>query len=168
MGCDIHAMVEVTEKIGTSWTFWKNAGNPDIRRNYDLFAVLGNVRNYYNIPFISDNRFKISDFADLDIKASSEFEAWVQRWEDDGHSHSYVTLAEMEAFDTNQEYESQDLVCSRDENGDILKVGKVKIFETFKGGTQYWLDLINRIKAMAKVHGVDNPEHIRLVFFFDN
>ena len=41
MGCDIHMMAKVQQDNGS----WKNAGEIDGNRNYDLFAILANVRN---------------------------------------------------------------------------------------------------------------------------
>ena len=85
MGCDIHAMIEKKNKL--NW--WINAGKPEIDRNYQIFSVLTNVRNYDEIPFISNPRGIPEDCCD-------EFKAWSKQWDSDGHSHSYVTLREMQ------------------------------------------------------------------------
>jgi hypothetical protein len=59
MGCDIHAMVEAKHRYhnqsGDEGHF-VSCGRIKINRNYDLFGILANVRNYGNWPFISSPR----------------------------------------------------------------------------------------------------------------
>jgi len=90
MGCDIHAMIE---KKGERW--WINAGDPEIDRNYMLFAVLANVRNDGDIPYISEPKGVPDD-------CCPEFQAWCESWSGDGHSYTYVTLSELHTFDVKQ------------------------------------------------------------------
>ena len=51
MGCDIHANFEI--KVNNKWLYYSN---PDIDRNYDLFARMANVRNNRGIKPIDDPR----------------------------------------------------------------------------------------------------------------
>jgi len=167
MGCDIHAQME---KKGPSRYRWVHAGDPEIGRNYELFAVLSGVRNRNGITPISepkglpkDHLFNVNE--DLD---------------DDYHSYSWVTLKELKSFDLNQEHEDNRYILSRDANGEISsvcadtkgehqhlgRVGKVtRIFSVF--GTGDWDDLINKMERCKDKEDMTD-EDVRLVFFFDN
>lgn len=88
MGCDIHLYVEVRED--GQWV------NKPLRhtydgRNYNLFAILAGVRNRHDILPISDPRGLPPD-----VSKEVEGEA------DGDHSHSWLTLAELMAFDWTQ------------------------------------------------------------------
>jgi hypothetical protein len=161
MGCDIHAMIEKKAKHYV----WVNCGDPEIGRDYELFAVIGNVRNGNGAPFIAKDR-------GLPIDCTDEFESWHSEYGSDAHSCSWVTLKEMKEFDLNQEYEDARLVLARDENGNITeccggttmrhmgRIGKTKIFATF--GSERWDALIKKMETFG------GDEDVRLVFFFDN
>ena len=88
MGCDIHAHVEV--KIDGEWLHWSAL---DIRRCYELFAKMANVRNYEDddgrIVPISEPRGIPADVTDL-TKMDSD------RWDSDAHSQSWLSAQEME------------------------------------------------------------------------
>lgn len=109
MGCDIHLYVEKRGEDGTWVAADKWVKNPEYEsdpeyeseyvvdwkdllysdRNYSLFAVLAGVRNSYGIDPIYEPRGLPTDVTEL-VKAKSD------RWGIDGHSHSYLTLAELE------------------------------------------------------------------------
>jgi hypothetical protein len=57
-------------------------------RNYYLFSILADVRNSGDVEPIDYPRGVPED-------ASSGYRYSVDRWEGDGHSHSYFTLAEL-------------------------------------------------------------------------
>lgn len=172
MGCDIHAMIEKKFRCNEAHTgYWINAGDPRIDRDYTLFSVLANVRNGDNIPFISDPRGVAEN-------ACSEFQAWHSFWDANAHSASWVTLAEMKAFDVSQKYYCTRLIISKDENGRIIRtcagtsakhfgeVGEVSVFGEFLNGESAWNELISKLeKAKEDWHTDDD---VRLVFFFDN
>lgn len=61
----------------------------DIMRHYDLFAVLAGVRNY------GDRQLPISSPRGLPPDVSSLIQKASDRWDSDGHSHSYLTLREL-------------------------------------------------------------------------
>lgn len=110
MGCDIHMYTEFKHDGQ-----WKNCDhfmfNPSFDptrcksflssqyqlvpffddRNYDLFSVLANVRNYANTDYI-DNHRGLPENVTLYVK--SEYEDW----ELDAHSASYFTLKELIDF----------------------------------------------------------------------
>lgn len=165
MGCDIHAMIERKENKDFHW--WVNCGNPEIDRDYTIFSILANVRNYDEIPFISEPRGKPQE-------CSTEFEAFLEWWSGDAHSVSWITLEEIKSYDTNQKFYDHSLILGKDEEGNIIstcrgtngehmgEVGETTIFGVW--GNNQWKSLIEKMEK-AKVNNDDN---IRLVFFFDN
>lgn len=89
MGCDIHLFVE--KKKEGKWELASDA--PDYSsRNYDAFALLADVRNYGEIEPICPAR-------GLPKCASQEVVEEAERRAGDGHSHSYLRLAELNAYD---------------------------------------------------------------------
>jgi len=122
MGCDIHCYIEYkTEKPNMWWNF---GGRINPGRNYLIFALLANVRNYDiepvlypkglpdDIGFITgiDNRLYVTDDYDEEGCCSREnAEKWVEAGASeytnerkafvthpDWHSHSWVTPNELE------------------------------------------------------------------------
>jgi hypothetical protein len=126
MGCDIHDYVEVREngqwkKVGAvfpnpyhrpnepegepdedgyAWNA-KKTDHPYKSRNYDLFAILANVRNGYGFAGVdTGNGFvRISEPKGLPSDVSPEVKAISDEYGGDGHSHSWLTLRELEAAD---------------------------------------------------------------------
>lgn len=170
MGCDIHGIIERKNESG-GW-YWLNSGDPDIGRNYTIFSVLANVRNYDNYPFISEPKGMPKDL-------TSEMRCLVNEWGEDGHSHSWITLEEMKNYDIEQKVYCSRLVTERDEAGNITStcaatsgrslghVGEITIFDEFPNGRRHWLYLIGYLEEVAKKYGLKNDE-VRFVFFFDN
>ncbi|MHA1809398.1 MAG: hypothetical protein ACTSYH_03695 [Candidatus Heimdallarchaeaceae archaeon] len=142
MGCDIHAIIE---RKG-NWYSWINSGNPEIHRNYELFAVLADVRNAKNVPYICKPRGLPKDVC-------REMECLSDSFGTYGHSHSFVTLKELEEFDLDQKYTV------------MGKVGKCKIFGVFR--RENFNDLIFKMTKVKNDYGLTSEE-VRLVFFFDN
>lgn len=88
MRCDMHLSVEVKEN--GAW-----ASKPIQRtydgRNYNLFAILANVRNRHDfVPISEPKGFPL----DVSEEIAEEHEG--------NHSHSWLTLAELMAFDWTQ------------------------------------------------------------------
>lgn len=174
MGCDIHALIEVDGRYG-----WTCAGEPDIGRNYAIFSVLGNVRNYDDvIPFIAERRFPEDRDTEEWWDCSDAFRGLATEWDGDGYSHSWVTLREMMDFDVTQTVYNHNLILSKDEEGNITsiraatngshmgEVGECSIFGPW--GPKHWLQLIDDITKIANAYKQKDPDKIRLVFFFDN
>lgn len=123
MGCDIHMFCEVRNQEG-KWIFQKDkfknryyrsespindwntekTDEPYQRRSYDLFAILADVRNGYGFAGIITGAgfIPISEPKGVPQDASQEYLDIVEGWGGDGHSHSYFTISEIEAFDWNQ------------------------------------------------------------------
>ena len=84
MGCDIHLVTEV--KVGGTWYAW---GQPNVDRNYRLFAKMAGVRSY------DDSIKPIAEPRGLPKDCSVMTKVWAAHWGEDGHSHSYLTAPEI-------------------------------------------------------------------------
>lgn len=107
MGCDIHLCVEVKSSSPRSNGRWRSVP-PDpafkgygegwgIDRNYSLFAILANVRNYGGSGFNP-----IADPKGWPADASGPSNKLYERWDGDAHSASHLTLRELTEFDWEQ------------------------------------------------------------------
>ncbi len=134
MGCDIHAAIEVFDAVSGKWTallhpnedFGKYDDEPEltprleIGRDYDIFAVLGNVRNGAGFAgctlgtgfdFISDNRGVPDDISPEGRSVLSN-----------EHSPTWVALPEILAFDWTRETLKTGIVNEKEfEEWDRLK-----------------------------------------------
>lgn len=193
MGCDIHAVIERRRNTYGDHYRWLNSGDPDLGRNYELFAVLAGVRNYGGITPIAEPRglpaFREwkqdgdERWISWDHEADTEppcgvVEEMAERYGVDGHSHSWLTLAEIKAYDVGQEVDDDSMIVGRHQDGSVAavagwssvggeRVGRRKVL-TWPGEDEprSWLRLI-RYMEQAKWDG-QSDEEVRLVFFFDN
>ncbi len=109
MGCDIHIHVE--RKNGDGWEHVMDDNWPDdvgyddykntpayilSGRNYALFSVLADVRNYDGIRPIAEPRGVPDD-------ATKETKDHAGSWEGDGHSYSWALLRELMDYDWSQD-----------------------------------------------------------------
>lgn len=112
MGCDIHVYTEVKKHVN-SQEVWFNADywqhnpyyDPNEKdgerpldlvsayhgRNYDLFAILADVRNEGLIEPMCEPK-GLPDNVSVHTKEEAD------RWDGDGHSHSYFTLHELKEY----------------------------------------------------------------------
>lgn len=69
-------------------------------RNYDLFAMLANVRNGYGFAGVDTGDAFEPIFMPRGVpeSASPEYKREVEGWDCDGHSHSHATVAELRAY----------------------------------------------------------------------
>lgn len=100
MGCDIHLYAEIKDQDGT-WIEIHEEIFED--RNYYLFAILAGVRNYKEIKPITEPRGIPSNCT---LSVREKYEAW----DSDAHSASYLTLAELLAFDWTQVFNCTGMV----------------------------------------------------------
>lgn len=153
MGCDIHCYAERRTTDGYECL---SDAKPFDWRSYGMYGFLANVRNYSAVPPISMPRNLPVDMSP-DVRAASE------AWASDGHSHSWLSVAELLAFDYNAEMEDRREVrqvgpnawdggCTADRGN-----GKRTTFREFLGEA-YFADLIKLRDAEAD----------RIVFWFDN
>ena len=160
MACDIHAMIEEfvippcsSEKSG----YWRCSGEVLIMRDYELFAILGNVRNEQDIVSIGENRLlahldEKGRFNDSISEISDLFRYWFNRRVCDNHSPSFVTLGELDHYFVAHQYDET--------------VSK-ETWTTIK-------EIVSRMKILSHIPHPEydasprNPSQIRLTFFFDN
>ena len=111
MGCDIHLFTEIKKSINSedkwvnvdNWRYnpYYQEGNNNWERmlsvesiysgrNYELFGILAGVRNRNN-DSIDDPRGLPEDVSEVTKKESD-------RWDGDGHSHSWLTLRELKEY----------------------------------------------------------------------
>ncbi|MCL1918887.1 MAG: hypothetical protein FWG14_11310 [Peptococcaceae bacterium] len=93
MGCDIHLYVE--KQVNNKWVFVNEAFW--LGRNYWLFAILADVRNM-NRGCVPITRPK-----GIPNNVTSEVQKAAEDWRSaHSHSHSYLTLAEIVAYNWTQ------------------------------------------------------------------
>lgn len=78
--------------------------HPYQNRNYDLFAILANVRNGVGFAGVdTGDGFKcIAHPKGIPDDASKDYKQLVKNYGEGGHSHSYLTLEEIDNFDWSQ------------------------------------------------------------------
>lgn len=117
MGCDIHAMIEAKHRY--NWNLdseghWASCGRIKIDRNYDLFARLADVRNYIGVKPISKPRFEdpdiINECEDWYSVCSEDFYCLSKHWAVDAHSHSWVSLRELDSADPELALKARNIV----------------------------------------------------------
>lgn len=150
MGCDIHAWGE--RQLSTSEWEWVEVLPPPFDwRSYALFGFLAGVRNYSAVTPIAPPR-GLPEALSGPARGSSE------DWDSDAHTHSYLTLAELEAFNYDQPMEDRRVTinnnggCTAEPGG-----GEQTTYRKFLGPGYF--DELARLKAA----GVE-----RVVFWFDN
>lgn len=128
MGADIHSMAEEYrtryarqgENPTSRWVpissdifprpSWRGEGRgtvPLSSRNYDLFALLADVRNGYGFAGIKrgDPIQPLAQPRGVPEDASFAWLAEVDGWDVDMHSHSYFTLAELIEFEADGKFD---------------------------------------------------------------
>lgn len=195
MGCDIHALIERRTNPWGDYVEWLDSGDPDIGRDYEMFGVLAGVRNYAEAPPVAEprglpafkgwgeysdgERYIRWDHESDEEKPCRAMEQMAERYGQDGHSHSWLTLAEIKAYDIDQEVDDGALIVGRHQDGSVAataqwasggpheRVGRRKVLR-WPGADEptSWLRLI-RYMEYAKWDG-QSDEEVRLVFFFDN
>lgn len=220
MGCDIHIYAETKKREYWHYTgdFWENPyfkedqlptdynrryqAEPYCGRNYNLFALLADVRNGYGFAGCDtgDAIIPISKPKGLPEDISDEIKAKSDYWDSDGHSHSWLTLKELvdaniERFKTARGWVgSKEFIEFKETgkpNGWCGGIGGPKIehisnqemldriISNKLTGNEYTqvefkLDIsdlltpiIDNLKMLLKYVDED-PERIRVIFWFDN
>jgi hypothetical protein len=90
--------------------------NPYDERNYDLFAMLADVRNGHGFAGLdTGNRLNpISEPRGLPLDVTEGVKQNSDRWGCDGHSHSWLLLSELEAYNWDQVVTKRGVVGLRD------------------------------------------------------
>lgn len=89
MGCDIHSHAERKNERGE----WEKIADiePFNWRSYGMFGFLAGVRNYSDVPPLAEQRGMPAD-------ASRDVAENYDGWGSDAHSASWLTVAELLAF----------------------------------------------------------------------
>jgi hypothetical protein len=151
MGCDIHFYVERREGgrwvSADEWTTEDGENHVDYKkayyhnRNYNLFSILADVRNGRGFAGCKTGEGfnPISEPRGIPDDASPEYRAAAESYGEDGHSHSFLTVAEIMAFDWTQTTKLQGVVTPqgwaqwklsgspREWSGDVMGHGVTKV-----------------------------------------
>lgn len=115
MGCDIHFYVE--KRVGGVWQSadeWRKGeeGGYSVdykksyfhHRSYDTFSILADVRNGRGFAEVvtGDGFVPVVSPRGLPKDVSDRVRECSEGWGSDGHSHSYLTVAELLAYDWTQ------------------------------------------------------------------
>ena len=158
MGCDIHTHLE-RQRADGSWEQLQLGYEPLGHRDYGLFGVLADVRNYSVVPPIAEPR-------DLPEDVSPEVRANFEEWECDAHTPSWLTVQELVEFDYDQLMNDRRVVRQTGPNSwdhgatGTPSEGTPKTYREFLGG--HVMDQIEDLRALG------DPAQHRLVFWFDN
>ncbi len=98
MGCDIHTVTEV--RTGHGWEAVLTDAPVFQWRTYGMFGFLADVRNYSEVPCLWAGRGWPEDCTETAA-------ALRERWAMDGHSYTWVSLAELQGFDYDQPMEDR-------------------------------------------------------------
>lgn len=176
MGCDIHSFAEVRQpdgswakvgdvfplnEFGREWKKKAHDEHPFDWRNYRVFGFLAGVCNYSAIQPLSEPK-------GLPIDISPEVAAGAEYWDGDGHSHSWLTLAELLSRDYDAEiwdrrYTKQ--VGPRSFDGgatcavDEIHLGTRNSLREFLG--PHFMEHLNVLKSLGA------SDSVRIVFWFD-
>jgi len=152
MGCDIHCYAEVKKKgkwVKVGYVFedewYESSREPDTffhpltehpygSRDYDLFSILADVRNGSGFAGVDtgDGFHPISMPRGVPKNVSKEVKKISDKWDVDGHSHSWLILKEILEFDWKQTTKHRGFV-SLDEYKEWMK-DKKKRPESYCGG----------------------------------
>ena len=154
MGCDIHLYVEVREQ--DRWLFDENIR---LVRNYFLFLFL----NPHSVSHRWNNKKEVEEIKPLSSNRglppdlSSKVQREVQRWEADGHSHSWFSLSEFLTF---QHFKQ------------VLDGEEVDFLTYMRSEERYgyrvqwsWHEFYD---YLLKLNVIYKPEDVRVIFWFDN
>lgn len=153
MGCDIHSYAE--KRINGKW---ESVGfSPFNWRQYGMYGFLANVRNYSAVPPLAEQRGLPADI-------SSEVREEADTWSGDAHSHSWLSTAELTAFDYDAKVEDRRVTRQVGPNawdgGQTCAPGE--------GETETWREFLGpeffRDLDRLREYGLDT----RVVFWFDN
>ncbi len=152
MGCDIHSYAERKDESGK---YVDLEFSPFDNRSYGTFGFLANVRNYSGIEPISEAR-------GLPQNLSPSVKEAAYDWNSDGHNYSWLTVAELTAFnyDATTEDRRTDFRHKTPGSGpDTCAPGDgIKTtYREFLGGGFF--------EDLAKLQDMDAE---RIVFWFDN
>lgn len=134
--------------------------HPYSGRNYNLFAILANVRNGHGFAGsdTGDGFVPMAEPRGVPDDATDFYKHQVEEWGGDGHSHSWATLGELKAYDWDRVTTLRGWI-SLDEYGEFRKDGtRPEWWSSMVGGGR--IVHVNHEQANALLDGVTqrNPE----------
>jgi hypothetical protein len=195
MGCDIHLFTERKRNINNEEK-WVNVDNWKLNpyydkndeeerkyklnsayrnRNYTLFSLLADVRNYDDNKIISEPKGFPTDASEI-VKKQNEY------WEGDGHSHSFFTMKELyDFYEENKTVNFTGLVDQKGvkeiENGQMpswwckASTQEDLVYKEWDFENLTLKDFIDKLESHFKSEYYDKErdcEKFRVVFWFDN
>lgn len=199
MGCDIHMKCEYLNHndVWADCDYYKRNPYYDANetdgeeelltvpiadgRDYDLFAILANVRNYGETEYISNPK-GVPDDCNEHIRAD------IDMWDLSGHSHSYLTLRELVDWQNSHDKVTQkglvppEAAKKLDEEGvlpDMWCQGtndRNWVWRTWERECKPLEPIIKEMKSrlaefkwcFTEEKIEENMDNIRIVFWFDN
>jgi hypothetical protein len=170
MGCDIHTNIEVKDTVSGEWIIYKKAIFPDVYsfkkekmttevfnwRSYRMFGFLANVRNYSCVPYISEPR-------GLPTDCSQELREIYDAC--DYHSASWLTVKELLDFNYEQSFWDRlglNFRSGAEQAEDEVTEGRHITIKEFLE-----INFFEDLAILAQIKP-ENPEDVRIVFWFDN
>lgn len=153
MGCDIHIHAE--KKVGDRFVSIPNVV-PFDSRDYGTFGFLADVRNYSGVPPIAAPRGFPADAADT---TKLDYESWGV----DAHSPSWLSIAELTAFDYSAIVEDRRYTQQTGPNS--FNGGAT--CERGHGKLQTWREFLGD-HFMSDMQELKDAGADRVVFWFDN
>lgn len=153
MGCDIHSFAE--KRSNGKWEAVEDF-HPFDWRSYGLYGFLADVRNYSGVPVLAMPR-GMPDDASATVKEECE------QWNSDGHTHSWLSVEELLAFNYDAPVEDRRVTVRVSDNHFdggrtvIPGQGEMTTWREFLG-PDFFRDL-QRLKDTGTE---------RVVFWFDN
>lgn len=168
MGCDIHCYVEYKEKERKRWRGFGGRINPG--RNYMIFALLANVRNYWNVFPVLEQR-GLPENLWIQAKNDNELFVTVEETDEEGcttpeRAAKWVEIGiskytdESKKWVTNPDWHSHSW-CTASELREVLD--RTEVDAEFKYQMPEWEVLYEVLRSFEK-----KGYNSRLVFWFDN
>ena len=151
-----------------------------VGRNYDLFAILANVRNGYGFAGCDtgDGFNPISEPRGLPYDVSPEIREESDYYGIDGHSHTWFTIQELLDYDWDQVAILRGVVTV-EQAEEYRRSGKKP--ETYCGWTnapgheqieweEKYRDCVSHFynSILSELKKLGDPDKVRIVFWFDN
>lgn len=150
MGYDIHTLAEVRADGR-----WKNAGEehePFDYRSYALYGFLADIRNYSHSPVISEPRGLPED---VDLHGDD-----LEHWQHGGGiGTSWLTLAELQAFDYDQVFWDRRVTKGND-GAALAEEGEGQHITMREHLGEGYFDELDELAKLG------SPEDVRVVFTF--
>lgn len=157
--------------------------HPYDERNYDLFAILANVRNGSGFAGVDtgDGFRPISEPRGIPNDASDYYIQQTKKWWGDGHSHSWLFLHELEDYDWRGQTTKHRGMVSPEQYKIFKEKGKpdewsawtnrighrtVEWEESYYESAKDFVD--TTIPALQELRQKEMVLDVRIVFFFDN